>query len=433
MLDKTILDVSVSVNAHGVFGRRSFLRTVGLGAAGLAAAPFTDLVAASADEMRKQQMACIVLWMAGGPSQQDTFDPKPGSANAGETKAIATAVPGIEIASFWPNTAKMMKDVALIRSMNNKEGNHERASYQLHTGYTPSGTVKHPAFGCVAAAELGDPKVDIPHIVTVGGGGNGVGAGMLGAAYEPFFVANPEKLPENVATTVPMGRFNRRLGLLSSLESNGFAQVGGMDRVREHSAVYKQTAGMVTSPRMKAFDLEGEDPKTRALYGQNAFGQGCLLARRLVQSGVTFVEVRLGGWDMHDDLQNRMSKLAAQADAGFGSLIADLKARGMLDRTLVVWMGEFGRTPKINPRGGRDHFPRVFNVAVAGGGVKGGQVIGSSNADGTEVKDRPIGVPDLLQSFCKVLKIDPKKENMSPLGRPIKIVDGGVPVKELFA
>jgi hypothetical protein len=433
MPDTTILDVNVAMHAQGVLGRRGFLRTVAFGAAGLAAAPFTDLVAASADDLRKRQMACIMLWMGGGPSQMDTFDPKPGTSNGGETKAIATAVSGIQIANFWPQTAKMMKDIALIRSMTNKEGNHERASYQLHTGYSPSGTVKHPAFGCVAAAELGDPKFDLPHIVSIGGGNNAVGAGMLGASYEPFLVANAEKLPENVAPPVPLGRFNRRLGLLSSLEGTGFSQIGGMDRVREHSTVYKQTAGMVLSPRMKAFDLEQEDAKTRAAYGPSPFGQGCLLARRLVQAGVTFVEVRLGGWDMHDDVQGRMAKLAAQTDAGFGSLLADLKSKGMLDKTLVVWMGEFGRTPKINPKAGRDHFPRVFNVALAGGGIKGGQVIGSSNPEGTDVKERPVTVPDLLQTFCHSLKIDPKKENMSPLGRPIKIVDGGTAVKELFA
>jgi hypothetical protein len=433
MSSQTILDVNVAMHAQGVLGRRGFLRSVAFGAAGLATLPFTDLVAASADDLRKRQMACIVLWMGGGPSQMDTFDPKPGTSNGGETKAIETAVPGIQIANFWPQTAKAMKDIALIRSMTNKEGNHDRASYQLHTGYTPSGTVKHPAFGSVAAAELGDPKFDLPHIVSIGGGNNGVGSGILGPSYEPFLVANPEKLPENVATPVPTGRFTRRLGLLGALEDTGFAKIGGMDRVRDHNSVYKQTANMVLSPHMKAFDLEGEDPKTRAAYGNNAFGQGCLLARRLVQTGVTFVEVRLGGWDMHDGLQDRMTKLAAEADAGFGSLVADLKSKGMLEKTLVVWMGEFGRTPKINPRAGRDHFPRVFNIALAGGGIKGGQVIGSSNPDGTDVKDRPITVPDLLQTFCKSLKIDPKKENMSPLGRPIKVVDGGTPVKELFA
>jgi hypothetical protein len=433
MTDTTILNVNVAMNAQGVLSRRGFIRSIGLGAAGLAAASFTDLVAVQADELRKRQMACILLWMGGGPSQLDTFDPKPGTTNGGETKAIDTAVPGIQIAHNWPQIAKMMKDVAIIRSMSNKEGNHERATYQLHTGYSPSGTVKHPSFGSITAAELGDPKFDLPHIVSIGNDNRTVGAGILGVQYEPFHVGDPLKLPENVAPPVATPRFARRLGLLQQLEGTGFAQTGGMDRVREHHNVYKQTAGMVLSPRMKAFDLEGEDPKLRDAYGRNAFGQGCLLARRLVQTGVTFAEVRLGGWDMHDDVSGRMAKLGTQADAGFGTLLADLKSKGMLDQTLVIWMGEFGRTPKINPKAGRDHFPRVFNVALAGGGVKGGRVIGSSNTDGTDVKDRPVAVNDLMASFCHSLKIDPAKENMSPLGRPIKIVDGGKSVKELFA
>ena len=430
MTDKTI--VNVAMNAQGVLSRRGFIRSVGLGAAGLAATSFTDLMAVHADDLRKRQMSCILLWMQGGPSQFDTFDPKPGHANGGDTKAIDTAVPGIQIAHHMPNTAGMMKEIALIRSMSNKEGNHQRATYQLHTGYSPSGTVKHPSFGSIAAAELGDPKFDLPHIVSIGQGET-IGAGMLGVAYEPFIVANPSKLPENTEPMVGVPRFRRRLGLLESLEGAGFAQTGGMDRVREHHSVYKQTAGMVLSPRMKEFDLTQEDAKTRAHYGETPFGQGCLLARRLVQAGVTFVEVRLGGWDMHDTLNDRMGKVGSPADAGYAALLADLKAKGMLEKTLVVWMGEFGRTPKINPRGGRDHFPLAFNVALAGGGVKGGQVIGATNAEGTGIKDHPVSVVDLMASFCKSMKIDPKKENMSPLGRPIKVVDGGKPVEQLFA
>jgi hypothetical protein len=256
---------------------------------------------------------------------------------------------------------------------------------------------------------------------------------MLGVAYEPFLVSDPLRLPENVTPPVAAPRFSRRLGLLNRLDQAGFGSNGGYDRVLEHQSIYRQTAGMVLSPRIDAFDIESEDTKLRAAYGQNAFGQGCLLARRLVETGVTFVEVRHGGWDTHDDNFNRVKKLAGTVAPAFSTLIQDLSSRGMLDRTLVVWMGEFGRTPKINPKGGRDHFPRVFNVALAGGGVKGGQVIGSSSADGTEVKENPVAATDLLTSFCHSMKIDPKKENMSPIGRPIKIVDGGSVVKGLFA
>ncbi|MDE2507711.1 MAG: DUF1501 domain-containing protein [Planctomycetota bacterium] len=429
MFDKTFLQLAM--NAQGVLSRRSFAKTIGVGAAGLAAASFTDLMAVHADDLRKRNMACILLWMAGGPSQLETFDPKPGTEHGGATKAIPTAVPGIEIAQGWNNLAKVMKDVAIIRSMTNKEGNHQRAAYQLHTGYSPTGTVKHPAFGCVAASELGDPKFDLPHIVSIGG--PTIGAGLLGVGFEPFIVQAANKPPANVIPAVPASRFSRRLGLLHSLESTGFAQTGGADRVRDHASLYRQTASMVMSPHMKAFNIESEDARARSAYGDTPFGQGCLLARRLVEAGVTFVEVRSNGWDTHQNNNEKVGNLAAQVDPGFGALVADLKQRGMLDRTLVVWMGEFGRTPKINPNAGRDHFPRVFNVALAGGGVKGGQVIGSSTPDGTAVKDRPVAVNDLLASFCKSMHIDPKKENMSSVGRPIKIVDGGKVVEELFA
>jgi hypothetical protein len=430
MTEKTV--VNVAVNGRGVIGRRGFLKAVGLGAASFGALSFTDLMAVHADELRKRQMACILLWMQGGPSQFETFDPKPGHSNGGETEVIETALPGVKIAKGWEKTAAALGDIALIRSMTNKEGNHQRATYQLHTGYAPTGTVKHPSFGCNVAAELGDADFDLPHIVAIGGGPV-VGAGLLGVAYEPFLVQNPEKPPQNVALPTPRERFSRRLGLLSALEDDGFARAGGYDRVADHQSLYKQTAGMILSPRMKTFDLEDEDSTLRDAYGRNPFGQGCLLARRLVESGVTFVEVRSGGWDMHEGLKDRMANNASQVDPGFATLVTDLKRRGMLDRTLVIWMGEFGRTPKVNPRAGRDHFPRCFNVALAGGGIKGGQVIGASSEDGTEVKDRPVAVNDLLNTFCHALKIDPAKENMSAVGRPIKIVDGGQPVKELFA
>ncbi len=430
MLDQKTI-VKVAMNGQGVLGRRGFLKGIGLGAAGLMGLSFTDLMAVHADEIRKRQMACILLWMGGGPSQFETFDPKPDHKNGGETATIETAVPGIRIARGWEKTAAAMKDIALVRSMTNKEGNHQRATYQLHTGYAPTGTVKHPSFGCNVAAELGDPKFDLPHIVSIGG--SPVGAGLLGVAYEPFNIGDATKPPTNVNPPVGRERFSRRLDLMADLEREGFSRTGGIDRVKEHHAVYKQTKNMVLSPRMKAFDLESEASPVRDAYGRNPFGQGCLLARRLVEAGVTFVEVRSNGWDMHQKVHENMEKNAGNVDPGFATLVTDLKTRGMLDRTLVIWMGEFGRTPKVNPNAGRDHFPRVFNVALAGGGIKGGQVIGASSADGTEVKERPVTVNDLLVSFCESMKIDPRKENMSSLGRPIKVVDGGAVVKELFA
>jgi hypothetical protein len=428
--------VQVAINGAGVIDRRHFLQTISLGAAGVglsASIPisFTDWMAVHAADLRQRQRACILLWMAGGPSQLETFDPKPGTEHGGETKAIATAIPSISIAEGWNHTAKVMKDVALVRSMTNKEGNHQRATYQLHTGYVPSATIKHPHLGCSMVSELGESKFDLPHIVSIGG--PTIGAGFLGAAIEPFVVQNPQLPPENTQPRVGTDRFRRRLGLLERIEGAGFERTGGSDRVRDHKALYRQTAKMILSPQMKAFRLDDEPDALRDAYGRTPFGQGCLLARRLVQAGVTFIEVRSNGWDTHQQNHEKVGKNAGQVDPGFAALITDLKQRGMLDQTLVVWMGEFGRTPKINANAGRDHFPKVFNVALAGGGIKGGQVIGSSNAAGTEVQDHPVTVPDLLASLCHSLKVDPAKEMMSPIGRPIKIVDGGKQVSGLFS
>ena len=424
----------IQTTGDGVFSRRSFLRRAAVGAAGLSVLGWKENVALHADELRKNGMACILLFMRGGPSQFETFDPKPGATNGGPTKAIGTAASGIQIAEGWTGIAKQMKDIALIRSMNNKEGLQERAAFQLHTGYVPSGSVKYPALGSIVASEIGQHDFDLPNFVSVGGRGAGIGSGFLGMQVAPFIVGNPNAMPSNVALpgNVNEQRFNRRLGLLGGIEED-FAQAGGGSRIEDHKALYASAAQMVLSPRIKAFDLNQEKPEVRDRYGRTPFGQGCLLARRLVEKGVTFVEVDLNGWDTHDDNFNRVKKLSETTDPAWAALLGDLKERGMLDRTLVIWMGEFGRTPKINPKTGRDHYPRAFNVALAGAGIKGGKVIGATGADGADVKDRPVTVPDLFCSFYQALKINPRKENMSGLGRPIKLMDKGAAVKELFA
>tara|TARA_R110002111_G_scaffold247140_4_gene310120 strand:- start:10168 stop:11448 length:1281 start_codon:yes stop_codon:yes gene_type:complete len=411
------------------FSRRSFLRNVSTGALAAGTLSFQDLMSVSAEELRQQGRAMILLWMAGGPSQFETFDPKPKSSSAGDKKAIQTAVSGIEISEDWKNTAKVMQDVAVIRSMTNKEGNHQRASYQMHTGYIPSGSVKHPSLGSNIAREIGNRELDIPTIVSVGATD---GAGFLGVDYEPFNVNNPGNIPNNVAATVPTQRYQKRLDLLGRLDSE-FASRGGEVVVKNHSKIYNKASSLVQSPQTKVFDLSQESESLRQQYGDNNFGKGCLLARRLVEAGSTFIEVRSNGWDNHANISEVITPNSQQVDAGMAALIADLKQRGMLERTLVVWMGEFGRTPKINARAGRDHYPRVFSAALAGGGVKGGQVIGASTADGSAVQDRPVTTTDLFCSICQSLKVDPKKENMSPLGRPMKIVDGGTVVTELFS
>jgi len=415
--------------------RRGFL--YGMSAATAAGAfNFRDVMSLQAADLRKQGKAMILLFMQGGPSQLETFDPKPGTETGGPTEAIDTAVSGIQIAEGWDKTAQQMNDIAIIRSMTNKEGQHERAVYQMHTGYIPSGSIKHPSLGCNIARELSVADRELPAVVSIGNGRaagiGGGGAGFLGVDYEPFHIATPGNLPDNVATAVNQTRFKRRLGLLDKLE-NEFATRGGETVVENHRRITDKSSKLVLSPLTKTFDLSQESAQTRASYGDSEFGRGCLLARRLVESGVTFVEVRLGNWDTHQDNFTAVKGLARQCDPALGALIADLKQRGLLDSTLILWTGEFGRTPRVNPRTGRDHWPRNFNALLAGGGIKGGQVIGETSKDGTGLTKDPVNVPDLFCSICQSLNVNPTKENMSPIGRPMKIVDGGKPVSGLFA
>lgn len=408
--------------------RRRFMHHVSAAALAAGTLSFRDVVSLQAEELQKQNRSMILLWMGGGPSQLEMFDPKPEHENTGETKAIETSVPGIQIAHAWEKTAGIMEEVALIRSMTSKEGNHRRATYTAHTGYAPSGSVKHPSLAANVAYRLAEESVSIPSVVSVG---NTLGAGYLGVDYDPFIIKDPGKLPENTSPLVPEKRFERRLGLLGRLE-DGFANQGAKSLVTSHKKLYKKTQNMIMSPDLQAFDLSEEPQELQDQYGKNKFGKGCLLARRLIEAGTTFVEVQMGGWDTHTEVFERTTKQAGQVDPAFAALVTDLKERGLLETTTVVLMGEFGRTPKLNARGGRDHFPRVFNLAMAGGGIRGGQVIGSSSPNGQEVHERPVTIPDLYNSICHSLKLDPTDETMSPLGRPMAIVEGGETVSELF-
>jgi len=403
------------------FTRRRVLQTLSAAAVASGTASFRQLMAAEAENLRREGRAMILLWMRGGPSQFETLDPKPGTENGGPTEAIETAIPGIHISDNFPQLAQAMDDVAIIRSMTNTEGSHPRATYQMHTGYIPSGSVKHPSLGSCVAQQLGDPDSDLPSFVSVGGT---QGAGFLGMDYEPFVVRNAGQMPANAELPTSRTRFERRLGLLRRLETK-FAETGVVELVESHQSLYGKTSRLVLSPEMRAFDISQESDSLRDRYGASEFGRGCLLARRLVEQGVTFIEVRSGNWDTHQNNFEQCATNAGTVDPPTATLIADLKDRGLLERTLIVWMGEFGRTPRINPRNGRDHYPRVFSAAMAGGGIKGGQVYGASTANGTAVEHSPVTVHDLFRTICRSLHVDADHENLSPIGRPLKIVDGG--------
>jgi Protein of unknown function (DUF1501) len=423
----------VQTNRDGVVSRRSFLRSVAAGAA-VGALGWKDALTLHAQQLQQRGQSCILLFMRGGPSQFETFDPKPGHANGGPTQAIETAVPGIRIAEGWTNVAREMRDIAIVRSMNNREGEHQRAVYQMHTGYLPLAALRYPSIGSIVASEIAPRDFDLPSFVSVGNRVGTIGSGFLGMAHAPFVVGDPNRMPANLERPafVNQARFDRRLDLMHDLESE-FAQSGGQARVQEHRSVYSGASRLVRSPRVQAFDLAQETDTVRDRYGRNSFGQGCLLARRLVETGVTFVEVELNGWDTHQENFTATRRLSEQADAGFAALIRDLRERNRLERTLVIWMGEFGRTPRINPNNGRDHYPRAFSIALAGAGIRGGRVIGATSDGGNDVTQRPVGVADLFCTFCQSLGIDPRKENVTPIGRPIRLVDGGQPVRELFS
>lgn len=424
--------VRATVNRDGAVRRRDFFKGISL--AGLAAGQlgWADMLSLQAAELRKRHRACIVLWMEGGPSQFETFSPKPGHENGGPTQAIDTNVPGIQIAENFPHAAQIMDQLAIVRSMTSKEGNHQRASFLMHTSYAPTASVKHPALGAVIAHEAPNPDCELPSFVTIGNTKRNLGGGgFLGVEYNPFSLERADELPQNSTPTTSFARYERRLGLLSRLEADQ-ATPSTKQLVDDHQKLYAKTSRMIMSDEMRAFDISQEPAAVREAYGDTEFAAGCLLARRLVEAGVTCVEVQCRGWDTHNENFDRVRELADRVDQPFAQLVRDLQQRGLLDSTLVVWMGEFGRTPRVNARVGRDHYPRAFNVVLAGGGIRGGQVIGQTDEGGVDVTDRPVSVQDLFRSFCQSLRIDPETENLSPIGRPIKIVEEGESVQELF-
>jgi uncharacterized protein (DUF1501 family) len=423
--------VGVAVNRAGVIGRRDFVRGLSLASAAAGGLAWTDLLSLNAAELRRRQMACILLWMPGGPSQFETFDPKPGHASGGETKAISTSIAGVQFADNLPQVAKVADRLAVIRSMSTKEGNHQRAAYLLHTSYVPLASLRHPSLGSVVAQQLGDAACELPSFVRIGNAfANTSNGGILGNEFDAFAVQAAGRMPENAQPAGSAERFQQRLALLDRMEQAAPA-IPGLQA--DHAKLYTHASRMIRSPQMQAFDLSREPAKVREAYGQTSFGNACLLARRLVEAGVTCVEASLPGWDTHFDNFSTTRSLCAQLDQPFACLLKDLGERGLLERTLVVWMGEFGRSPKINPRAGRDHFPRAFSVALAGGGIRGGQVLGGTDRGGEDVTGPPISEKDLFQTIYKSLGINAAKEVMSPIGRPIKFVDGGRPIAELFA
>ena len=430
---------------HSAFriSRRAALK---LGAAGVSSA-WLPMLAASAAGNPDRKRSCIVLWMSGGPTQTDTFDPKPGHKNAGPLQAIETAAAGVRVGEHLPLVAKQMKHLAVVRSMQTKEGDHGRATAHLRTGNLPQGAIEFPVFGSLVAKEKARAEADLPGYVSItprGFGGAALSAGFLGPQFAPLVVGGEGDMysgdtgamrVENLGlpASISQKRADERRGLLDDLEGDFLASRPGV-ATASHQSAYQRAARLMNESAAKAFELGDEDDKLRDRYGRNRFGQGCLLARRLVERGVPFVEVSLGGWDTHDNNFNQVKNLCGTLDPAWATLMADLKDRGLLETTTVVWMGEFGRTPGINPRNGRDHFPSAWSVVLGGGGIRGGQAVGKTTKDGMTVEERPVAVTDLLATVSLAIGIDPAKQNMSNVNRPIRIVDQAAkPLKEVLA
>jgi hypothetical protein len=423
------------------------------GVLGASASGWLQNLAADAATDPKRRKSCILLWMSGGPSQIDTFDPKPGHANGGPFKPIETGVPGILLGEHLPKLAKQVKDLAIIRGMSTKEGDHTRATYNLRTGYLPQGPVRYPTLGSLVSKELEDESAELPGFVSISPARAfspaAYSSGFLGPKYAPLIVGERGgagrrsfrvedlELPGGIARE----RADDRLELMNALAHDFQATRPGVTPESHHDA-YQRAVKMMRSSAAKAFELEEEPDAVRDAYGRNPFGQGCLLARRLVERGVPFVEVTLSsadgrnnqlGWDTHAQNFDAVKALSTVLDAGWSTLMNDLRSRSRLDDTLIVWMGEFGRTPKINDTAGRDHFPNAWSTVLAGGGLKGGQVIGNTGDDGMEVRNRPVSVPDFLATVVKGLGLDPTNQNISDVGRPIRLVDTKAkPIQEVL-
>jgi Protein of unknown function (DUF1501) len=410
--------------------RRSFL-SLGAAAAGARLLRLGSPAAFAAEAAPKAPAtACILLWMNGGPSHLDTFDPKPGRPVMGPGRAIATSAPGISIGQHLPRLAAMAQRFAIVRGLSSKEGSHERARYLGHTGYSPNPTAAYPAFGAHVSKSLGAAGSDLPMYVSLGGPGGE--PGFFGAAHAPFIVSTPGQAPDDTDPGVAAARFDRRTSALADMDS-AFAKRTSAPEVTERRAVYDRAFRLMRSPKLRAFDLSDEPQSAREAYGDTAFGRGCLTARRLVEAGVRFIEVTLDGWDTHQDNFGRVKSLCGALDPAMSGLLADLSARSLLERTLVVCMGEFGRTPRISADDGRDHHPGAFSAVIAGGGTRGGITVGQTDEDGDRVVADAVSVSDLFATLASRLGMDPTAMAEAPNGRPVSLTDGGAVLEKLIA
>jgi uncharacterized protein (DUF1501 family) len=366
----------------------------------------------------------IVLWMNGGPSHVDTWDPKK------HGKSIATSTPGLSISEHMPRLARIADRLAVVRGMTSREGNHQRAQYLLRTGYAPTPTVDHPSLGAWASKRLGplDAASGLPAFVSLNGASGG--GGFFGVQHGPFIVRPAGVIPQDVASPVSAARFDARRRLLDEVEE-GFAKTTGDPKVTGRRAIYDAAGRLMRGSALDAFDAEKEPGI--ASYGDTPFGKACATAIRLVSAGVRYVEVTLDGWDTHQNVFERTKKLMDQLDPAMSTLVSELERRDLFRETLVVWIGDFGRTPRLNANEGRDHHPAAWSAVLAGARIRRGIVHGETDADGARVVKDAVTVPDLFATIATAIGLDPTETVTSPAGRPITMTNDGKPVKSLLA
>jgi len=412
--------------------RRHFIRHLA-GASSLMVPALTlgQTLRVHAEDLKKRRKAAIMLWMGGGPSTIDLWDLKSGAPTGGPFRPISTSGDA-QICEHLPMLARQMHHLAIIRSMSTREADHNRGRYYMHTGYVPNPNVQHPSYGAVVAHELMDqrPDLQIPPFVAVGGGS--VGPGFLGMAWAPFSVDSNGRV-RNLDMGLDETRLMQRMAALDLIEK-GFIQDNRGSSAADHQKVLKKTLDLMTSNQMQSFKVAQEPDEVQERYGKTGFGRGCLMARRLVEAGVPFVEVDLGGWDNHQNIfPTLQDQKLPEMDRAMSALVEDLDQRGLLQDTALIWMGEFGRTPRINGTAGRDHWARAWSVVVGGAGMKGGMAVGQTNSDGTQVETDPYTSQDVMATVCQALGISLETTFTSRNGRPMKIANSGRVIKELFS
>jgi Protein of unknown function (DUF1501) len=446
-----MLDLNVGKTASDCrgFSRRDFLRVGGLSALGLTLANYFRLQNAAASEpgqqpVQRRNVNCILMWMQGGPSHIDTFDPKPDASAEirGEFTTIPTRIPGCRIVEHFPLLSQQFDKLSLIRGHDPQNGSHGVADHIMMTGHRFNPALPFPCFGSVVAKERGYKDGMFPFVQlgrNIDRRFNGGVGGFLGDQYNPFEVHDDPSAATfrvrdlSIADEGDRRRLERRYSMLQEVDRYQ-RDMEATQSVQARDAFYERAHALITSPRAKdAFDLTRETERVRDQYGRNSFGQGCLLARRLIESGVHFVTVTDGGWDTHvNNFRSLKDRLLPRIDRGYSALLQDLHDRGMLENTLVVWFGDFGRTPKVNPSAGRDHWATAGVATMGGGGIRMGQVVGATNAQAEVVVDSPVRPQDIAATIYHALGIPLNTWYRSQDGRPIELVPTGRPVRQLI-